>query len=83
MEIITLLYFIITILAVRRFLRFCKDRNPVVIVNETGIIDVRISDDLIEWKIVTDISDRKFGPHQPRRIRLDLVGSKNSNLKLK
>jgi hypothetical protein len=71
--------FILGALAVRKFFRVCVEHKPVVTISDEGIVDTRVSKDMIAWD---DVKSVQFSGGRDRTIHLQLVPGAKKRLRL-
>ena len=76
---ISTFFFFLAALAVTKFYRVCVEHKPVVTLTDTGIVDTRISRDMIAWE---DVKAVQLSGSRDRTIHLQLIPGARKRLRL-
>ena len=72
-------FFFVGALVVRKFYKVCVEHKPVVTITDEGIIDTRVSNDMIAWD---DVKSVQFSGGRDRTIQLQLIPGARKQLRL-
>jgi hypothetical protein len=73
-------FFLLAALVVRKFYRVCVEHKPIVTITDAGIVDTRVSRDMIAWD---DVKSVQFSGSRDRTIHLQLIPGARKRLRLK
>ncbi len=73
-------FFLLGALVVRKFYKVCVEHKPVVTITDEGIVDTRVSKDMIAWD---DVKSAQFSGGRDRTIHLKLIPGARKRLRLR
>ena len=73
-------FFLLGALVVGKFYRICIEHRPVVTISDAGIVDTRVSKDMIAWD---DVKSVQFSGGRDRTIHLQLFPGARKRLRLR
>jgi hypothetical protein len=79
LSVVSTAFFLLAALVVRKFYRVCVDHKPVVTITDEGILDTRVSKQMIAWD---DVKSAEFSGGRDRTIHLQLIPGARKRLRL-
>jgi hypothetical protein len=79
LSVVSTVFFLLGALVVRKFYRVCVEHKPVVTITDEGIVDTRVSKEMIVWD---DVKSAQFSGGRDRTIHLQLIPGARKRLRL-
>jgi hypothetical protein len=79
LSVVSTVFFLLGALVVRKFYKVCVEHKPVVTITDEGIVDRRVSKDMIAWD---DVKSAQFSGGRDRTIHLQLIPGARKRLRL-